>query len=119
MDIERNDERTVRNQSIFREVNERVVALVQGGFQELDEGANVVHAICECAEVACCEPIELSIEEYRAVRSSPVRFLVRAGHQRPDTEQVTLSYDGYVVVEKVGESAELAAELTRREGGES
>jgi hypothetical protein len=111
------NERTVRNQSLFREVNERVVALVQGGLQEVDGDENAVYAICECDDVSCHEPFELSLEEYAAIRSSPLRFLVRAGHVRPEAEQVAFSHNGYVVVEKIGTSAELAAELARRETG--
>lgn len=116
MAIERN-ERAVGKQSLFREVNERVVALVQGGLQEVDGDGNTVHAICECAEVACHEPIELSIEEYTAIRSSPLRFLVKAGHQQSNAEQVTFSHDGYIVVEKIGEPGEIATDLAGSTNG--
>jgi hypothetical protein len=110
MAIDRN-ERAARNQSIFREVNERVVALEQGGLQELDGDGSLVHAICECANAGCHEPIVMDIVGYTAVRSSPLLFVVKPGHEWPDVEHVVAERDGYVVVEKVGETGEMATEL--------
>jgi hypothetical protein len=120
MAIDRN-ERAARNQSLFREVNERVVALEQGGLQEVAGDGSLVRAICECANAACHEPVVLDIEDYEAVRSRPIRFLVKPGHVWPDVEFVVSEHDGYVVVEKVGDSGKFATELATRwldeEGG--
>ena len=108
--IDRN-ERAARNQSLFREVNERVVALEQGGLQEVAGDGSVVHAICECANAACHEPIVMDIEAYMAIRSSPLRFPIKPGHEWPDVERVFSEHDGYIVVEKLGETGEMATEL--------
>jgi hypothetical protein len=110
MAIDRN-ERAARNQSLFREVNERVVALEQGGLQEVAGDGSAVHAICECANAACHESIELDIDGYAAIRSSPLHFLIKAGHEWPDVERVVSEHDGYIVVEKVAEAGEMAIEL--------
>jgi hypothetical protein len=110
MAIDRN-ERAARNQSLFREVNERVVGLEQGGLQEITGDGKLVHAICECANAGCHEQIELDVEAYLRVRSSPIRFVILAGHEWPDVEDVVSEDDGYIVVEKLGESGELATEL--------
>jgi hypothetical protein len=113
MAIDRN-ERAARNQSLFREVNERVVALEQGGLQEVTGDGRAVHAVCECANAACHEPIVLDIAEYTAIRSSPLTFLIKAGHEWPDVERTVSQHDGYIVVEKVGDSGEIATELAGR-----
>jgi hypothetical protein len=110
MAIDRN-ERAARNQSLFREVNERVVDLEQGGLQEVAGDGSAVHAICECANAACHEPILMDIDGYTAIRSSPLHFLIKAGHEWPDVERVISEHDGYVVVEKIGETGEMAIAL--------
>lgn len=110
MEIDRN-ERAARNQSLFREVNERVVALEQGGLQEVAGDGSAVHAICECANVACHEVIVMDIEAYSGIRSSPLLFLIKRGHEWPDVERVYSEHDGYIVVEKLGETGEMAIEL--------
>jgi hypothetical protein len=113
MAIDRN-ERAARNQSLFREVNERVVALEQGGLQEVAGDGRAVHAICECANAACHEPIVMDIDAYMTIRSSPLRFFIKRGHEWPDVELVVSEHDGYVVVEKVGDSGKIATELATR-----
>jgi hypothetical protein len=113
MAIDRN-ERAARNQSLFREVNERVVALEQGGLQEVAGDGSAVRAICECANAGCHEPIALDIEGYTAIRSSPLRFLIKPGHEWSDVERVVSEHAGYIVVEKVGDSGAIARDLATR-----
>lgn len=112
MAIDRN-ERAARYQSLFREVNERVVELEQDGLQEVFRDGSGVYAVCECANSACHAPIELSVAEFKAIRSSPIRFLIKAGHEWPDVEDVVAEHDGYVVVEKIGQTGEIARTLAR------
>jgi hypothetical protein len=116
MTIDRN-ERAARNESLFREVNERVVELEQGGLQEVVGDGDVVHAVCECANAACHEPIELSVDAYMTIRSSPLHFLIKRGHEWPDVERVASEHDGYIVVEKIGEPGDIATSLAGRTNG--
>jgi len=100
--------RAARNQAIYRLVNERV--------KELNEAFDALlplgNWICECAKVECFEPIELTHEEYEAVRAIPTRFFVKPheDHVFPDAEWVVERHERYWVVEKVG----IAAALTQR-----
>jgi hypothetical protein len=112
MAIDRN-ERAARYQSLFREVNERVVELEQDGLQEIVGADGLAYAVCECANAACHEEIELGMADYEAVRASPIRFFIKAGHEWPDVEHVVAEHDGYVVVEKLGETGEIATALAR------
>ncbi|MGH3050003.1 MAG: hypothetical protein ACRDLK_07585, partial [Gaiellaceae bacterium] len=66
-----------KQQSIFREVNERIEELA-GRFDVLDQTLNVV---CECGDGACTERIELTASEYEALRGSSRRFAVVPGHE--------------------------------------
>ena len=110
MDIDRN-ERAARNQALFREVNERVVELLQGGFHPVEGDGSRLEILCECANASCHERIHLTAEEYQAARASTFTYPIKPGHEWPDVERIVSEHDGYVVVEKVGETAEISVQL--------
>jgi hypothetical protein len=114
MDAGSNDEmvRAARNQSLYREVNERIEDLNKRFDAALSAGATWV---CECADTECSEPMELTLGEYEELRSQPNRFAVLPGHVLETVEHVVATHDGYVVVEKVGPAATVAAELDPRQ----
>ena len=58
--------------------------------------------------------IELSIAEYESIRSSPVRFPIKLGHDYPEFERVVEENEHYVVVEKFGEAAMIVKKLDPR-----
>jgi hypothetical protein len=91
------------NEALFREVNERI--------EDLADKFNigVLDAVCECGDAACAERIEISHEDYEAMRADPTRFAVVPGHELPDVEHVVERRKGYVVVAKdPGVPAEVA-----------
>ena len=90
-------ERLVRNQLIFREVNERIREVAEH-FDSLEPG---VDFICECTRDRCLESITLELDEYKAVRSSPKRFVIVPGHETSTVEVVIESNERYTLVEKV------------------
>jgi hypothetical protein len=94
------------NQALIREVNERIEAIAAH--------AAPPEFLCECADEGCVETIELSIAQYEAIRSSPLRFPVKPGHDCPEFERVVDEHDRYVVVEKFGEAGEVARKLDQR-----
>ena len=104
--------RAARNQSLFREINERVKQLNDGFSMVLPVG----EWICECADDTCVEPIELSAQAYEAVRSDGTHFLVvpSDAHVFPDVERVTERNEHYWVVEKFGRAGEDADRLNPR-----
>jgi hypothetical protein len=86
-------ERLARNQTLFREVNERI---------EKVAGTNeVVEFVCECSDTACVAKVELTLSEYERIRSNSVWFFVQTGHEIPEIERVVSQDDGYAVVEKI------------------
>ena len=70
--------------------------------------------LCECADTNCVEMIELSIAEYELIRSSPVRFPVKLGHDYPEFERVGEEREHYAVVEKFGEAGKIVTKLDPR-----
>jgi len=84
--------RMAHNEAVFREINEEI----EGNRFTLGKQAYV----CECVDRACEQTIELSGDEYEAVRASPDRFVVVPGHVQPEVEHVVEQTPGYTVVEK-------------------
>jgi hypothetical protein len=110
--IQDRHERAARNQSLFREVNEKIEAVSRGE-------TSTFHVFsCECADTECTERISLTLEEYEHIRGTPTHFLVKPGHVYPDVERLIETDGGsarYEVVEKIGEAGKLAAELDPRQ----
>jgi hypothetical protein len=104
--------RAARNQSLFREINERVKQLNEGFSMVLPVG----EWICECADDTCVERIDLSGAEYEAVRNDGTHFLVAPAdeHVYLDVELVTERNDRYWVVEKFGTAGEMAGKFDPR-----
>ena len=105
-DASAREKRAASNQTLFREVNERV--------KELNDGFTLVTPlgewICECANDTCTERVEMSATEYEKIRGDGARFFVAPGdeHVWPDVELVRERNDRYWIVEKVGRAGEIA-----------
>ena len=89
-------------ETLFREVNENIAS--RTGLTETDRKL----FICECSNTACAESLELSAEEYEAVRAHPTRFVVKPGHQLAKIERVVEGNGRFLVVEKIGRAADIA-----------
>src|SRR5436190_22653425 len=72
MSIDVSAERAARNQTLFREINVRILEVNSG----LDPQADRYGFLCECANTDCTKQIELTLAEYEAVRRDPRRFFV-------------------------------------------
>jgi hypothetical protein len=88
-------ERLVRNQLVFREVNDRIRE-VRGKF-DLQGSTDF---ICECSREDCTEAVSLAPGEYEAVRSSPTLFVIVPGHETLEVEQVMEVNERFMLVEK-------------------
>jgi hypothetical protein len=99
--------KAARNEALLREVNERI--------EEVARGHDQLEFLCECFADDCTEPVPLSLADYKTVRDTSTRFVVLHGHTAsPDVERVVAETDRYVIVEKLGEAAAVAAELDSR-----
>ncbi len=67
------DDRLAKNESLFREQNERIAP-----HNAVYVWVNPAFAdwICECADEGCSVPVRLTVAEYEAVRAKPTQFLV-------------------------------------------
>jgi hypothetical protein len=104
---DRDRERRIgENEALFREVNERVNALLRPhAFW-----GTVSDWICECPDETCTERITMTPEEYEELRSNPTHFAVAPDmkHVRPEVESVLERHERYWMVEKKGDAAEVA-----------
>ena len=89
---ESRNERIARNEASYRELNE---AIHSGS-----PAARRFQLICECGHPECTAPLNISADEYAAVRAHPRRFLVLAGHEIADAEEVVDRQPGYFVIQK-------------------
>ena len=106
--------RRARNEALFREVNERIVELETGLTGYDRDNSLLIGFVCECPREDCGEMLEVTRGQYEAVRDHPRRFLVRPGHEDGDIALVVERHSQYLVVEKTGEAAEVAAEQDPR-----
>jgi hypothetical protein len=102
--VSASEERAARNEALFREFNERVEDLAD------TVQADRIRFVCECGNLDCLERVELTRTAYEKVRSDPKRFVVAPGHEDLHIARVVAREEGYAVVEKVDEAAEVAVE---------
>ncbi len=100
--------RAAKNEALFREVNERIFSATEA-FEA--EGLEV---LCECSNAECAETLHLSITEYQLIRARGNRFAVLAGHEDPTVESIVERNERFIVVEKIGESGDVARDLDPR-----
>jgi hypothetical protein len=101
--------RAAKNQSLFREVNERIEALA-----ERWSAADAPLYVCECLDTDCAQMIRIAQDEYERVRQNSTRFFVAPGHEDRTVETVVEKTDHYYVVRKIGEAGDTAALLDPR-----
>ena len=100
-------ERAAANESLFREVNERI--------EDLASRSSFNEFVCECSDDACDQRVGMTIEEYEYVRADSNRFFVVPAHETTDVDEVLESTARYLVVRKRGAGAVVAERLDPRD----
>jgi hypothetical protein len=99
--VDERGKRVGRNEVLFRKVNERLRELGEG-FSLVSEEAEFV---CECANTACAERIQMPLATYEEIRADPKRFFLIKGHEEQEYERIITESDRYYIVEKVAGGA--------------
>jgi hypothetical protein len=55
--------------------------------------------LCECGDRECARMIDVSLGDFRRLRSHPSRFLIAPGHQANEAERVIESGEGWAITE--------------------
>lgn len=97
------------NEATFRVINENIsnIASTLGGDEPFE-------FICECATTGCFERLTLTLKEYERVRADGAHFLLAAGHEDIEVEQVIAEGEEFNVVEKDGVAGLIAHEENPR-----
>ena len=78
-------DRLARNESFFRQVNERIREVVG------NEGDLQQEFLCECADPECTDVIRLTLDDYEAVRADSHTFAIVPGHQAQASDLLGLN----------------------------
>jgi hypothetical protein len=93
-------ERLVRTQILFREVNDRI--------RDVNEKFGIpenADFVCECSREDCTDAVELDVNEYETIRSNPTLFVIAAGHEALEVENVIETNDRFTVVQRTTQSS--------------
>ena len=96
-------------QIAFRELNENIEATA-----DQIPLPGLIPFICECPDTDCSEVVQLTFDEYEAIRQHPRRFFNVPDHERTSVaagaETVLVVFARFTIVEKIGIAGELATE---------
>lgn len=90
------DERAIRNEALFREVNVHIADLEV----RVHATGEMLPLVCECVRAGCSVPLQVEHSVFRRVREHPLRFIVAPGHEQLDVESVVERDLRYLIVEK-------------------
>ena len=97
--------RAAVSESASRDENERT--------DDPSGASELTHYTCECAH-ECAALVSLTNDEYEDVRRVPTHFLAAPSHLVVGVEVVVRETSRYLVVEKIGAAAPVAATLDPR-----
>jgi hypothetical protein len=78
------------NETLFRTVNDSLARAPD---------TDSMLFLCECSYRDCSETVRLTRAEYRRIREGTQRFIIHAGHEHAENEQVVEAHGAYLVVE--------------------
>jgi hypothetical protein len=84
------------NEAIFREINEQASTLTTG----LSIASDNLKVVCECGAPRCLDEILIPLAEYARVRDDRTLFIIRPGHDLPESETVTAKAKEHWIVRK-------------------
>jgi hypothetical protein len=105
------ERRLAENEVLFREINEQI----KGSADRHGSDEHMYEFLCECSNIDCTLRLQMTVAAYEELRSDPTQFAVAPGHWLPEIESVVATFDGYTIVEKHGEAAEIGRESDPRD----
>jgi hypothetical protein len=103
-------ERMARNEVASREFNEEIEEIYEG-----EPPSNRLDIVCECALKMCDRTIDITMAEYRLVRSDPRQFAIVPEHLIGEIERIISENDRFaIVIKREGTPAEIAMEENPR-----
>jgi hypothetical protein len=107
-DVDGQDDRRAENETLFRDINERVRGFRDQAGETFGAPDELVEFLCECARQDCLDKLRLTAAEYESVRAVPTDFVVAPGHEVAEIERVISESSRFTVVRKTGRAAGVA-----------
>jgi hypothetical protein len=89
--------RHAANEAAYRRINERIRRYEE---QDDHDDSDPMTFLCECAEGACMDHVQITLDDYRHVRENGRRFIIAPNHDAPEIEDVVERHADYWVVQK-------------------
>ena len=106
-------EQIARNESVFRNLNERL----EENVERRRSDADLAGFLCECGDADCEAIVRLDLATYEEIRRDPLQFFVVAGHEMADAEDIVAEAAGHLVVRKHKDVADIAVDGDARSRG--
>ena len=89
----------------MRDERKRWIGKNEGNVRRVNEMVRPVEpawmtVLCECGDRRCREQLVIAQEQYARVRDDSTLFVLRPGHDIPETEQVVSKHVEYWIVRK-------------------
>jgi hypothetical protein len=97
-------QRIAYNESAFREINETLERDVHRGRTQKEYAG----FLCECGDPDCEDLVRVDLDTYESIRADAQLFFAVRGHEEPEAEDVVDERDGFVVVRKHEDVADIA-----------
>jgi hypothetical protein len=94
--------RATKNQTSFRDVNERILRL------SASAPWNEIEFECECPDIRCTTLISMTRQEYRSAHPGQRYFVLLPDHEVDVTERTVERTERYLVIEKLGDAGDFA-----------
>jgi hypothetical protein len=111
--MDEREKRMARNETLFREVNERVNAIAE----DQGPGDHLYEYFCECSNADCTFHVHLAVREYESVRKDPTQFAVLPEHYTPEIEELLARHERFWIVKKTGDAGRYVTGLDPRSRG--
>jgi hypothetical protein len=96
--------RIAKNETSFRDINERL----EQDLRKVQGVSELLPFVCECGDRSCEQAVHLTFAEYEQVRADSRRFAVVPGHVYPEAERVLDGNDRYQMIQKIGDAVDIA-----------
>jgi hypothetical protein len=93
------------NEAVFRALNEEIRDLSK----TFADNAHTLKVVCEGGTRSCTDQFPIRVHAYARVRDDPTLFVVKPGHDFPETETVITKEEAFWILRKdPGVPAEVA-----------
>jgi hypothetical protein len=104
-------QRVARSGAVTRDLNESIAAWAES---QRARPTETVEFYCECGDLGCFERVALTRDQYKAVRTDSLRFVVLREYVNPEVERVVEEHGNYVVVKKAEDLRSIVEDLDSR-----